>query len=318
MEERKKFMNLLNIISQQYQLNLKSWKLLQETDDLVYKISDNCQQHYTVKIHRKKSSKKNDKLLDLCNWLDFLSETVTFNFPLPLRNVNDSFYSLIQDEKGIIYDFVVYRWVNGEPISKHMNQRNNQKIGALMAQLHDASSRYDRNATALPRYDERWLRDCSSIILNGAKNVGYTKQQLNKVKHGLAEIEKYLFSIGYETINFGIIHSDLHFNNILIDSAGNLAIIDFDEAGFGHYWLDIAVTFDEFYDYDEADTAIEQFIDGYKTVRNIKFDSQTIVMFRGLSATLYGSWVFSPENDWVTATKLDYGKDALERIQSIV
>ena len=311
-------MNLLNVISQQYKLNLESWELLQETDDLVYKIIDNCQQHYTVKIHRKKLSRTNDKLSDLCNWLDFLSGTVTFNFPLPLRNVNDSFQSQIQDESGIIYDFVVDRWVNGEPISQHMNQQNNQKIGALMAQLHNASSRYDRNATALARYDERWLRDCSSIILNGAKTVGYTKQQLNKVKYGLAEIEKYVISIGYETINFGIIHSDLHFNNILIDSAGNLAIIDFDEAGFGHYWLDVAVTFDEFHDYDQAETMIEQFIDGYKTVRNMKFDSKTIIMFRGLSATLYASWVFSPENNWVTATKLDYGKDALEQIQRIV
>ena len=311
-------MNLLNVISQQYKLNLESWELLQQTDDLVYKIIDNCQQHYTVKIHRKKLSRTNDKLSDLCNWLDFLSGTVTFNFPLPLRNVNDSFQSQIQDESGIIYDFVVYRWVNGEPISKHMNQQNNQKIGALMAQLHNASSRYDRNATALARYDERWLRDCSSIILNGAKSLAYTKQQLNKVKYGLAEIEKYVISIGYETINFGIIHSDLHFNNILIDSAGNLAIIDFDEAGFGHYWLDVAVTFDEFHDYDQAETMIEQFIDGYKTVRNMKFDSKTIIMFRGLSATLYASWVFSPENNWVTATKLDYGKDALEQIQRIV
>lgn len=311
-------MNLLTAIYQQYKFKLESWELLQETDDLVYKIIDNCQQHYTVKIHRKKLSRTNDKLSDLCNWLDFLSGTVTFNFPLPLRNVNDSFQSQIEDESGIIYDFVVYRWVNGEPISKHMNQQNNQKIGALMAQLHNASSTYYRNATALARYDERWLRDCSSIILKGAKSLGYTKQKLNKVKHGLAEIEKYLFSIGYEKIDFGIIHSDLHFNNILIDSAGNLAIIDFDEAGFGHYWLDIAVTFDEFHDYDDAEAMIEQFIDGYKTVRNMEFDSQAIIMFRGLSAILYASWVFSPENDWVTATKLNYGKDALERIQRIV
>ena len=311
-------MDLLNVIYQQYKLNLESWELLQSTDDLVYKIIDNCQQHYTVKIQRKKLNRTNDKLSDLCNWLDFLSGTVTFNFPLPLRNVNDSFQSQIQDESGTIYDFVVYRWVDGQPISKHMNKQNNQKIGALMAELHNASSRYDRNAAALGRYDERWLRYCSSIVLNGAKSVGYTTQQLNEVKHALSTIEKYVISIGYETINFGIIHSDLHFNNILINSAGNLAIIDFDEAGFGHYWLDVAVTFDEFHDYGEADTMIEQFIDGYKTVRNMEFDSTTIKMFRGLSATLYASWVFSPENEWVKATKLDYGKDALEQIQRIV
>lgn len=311
-------MNLLDVISQQYKLRLESWKLLQETDDLVYRIVDSCQQHYAVKIYRKKSIRTNDKLSDLCNWLNFLSATVTFDLSLPVRNINDSFQSQIQDKSGIIYDFVVYRWVDGEPVSKHINQQNNQKIGALMAQLHNASFLYDRNATALARYDERWLGDCSSIILNGAKSVGYTEQQLNKVEHGLAELEKYLISIGYKKIDFGIIHSDLHFNNILLDSTGNLAIIDFDEAGFGHYWLDVAVTFDEFYDYDEADTMIEQFVDGYKTVRDMEFDSKTIVMFRGLSATLYASWVFSPENNWVTATKLDYGKDALERIQSIV
>ncbi|WP_019504870.1 phosphotransferase [Pleurocapsa sp. PCC 7319] len=153
--------------------------------------------------------------------------------------------------------------------------------------------------------------------MNGAKSVGYTTQQLNQIKNGLDTLEKYLINIGYETNNFGIIHSDLHFNNILIDSTGQLAIIDFDEAGFGHYWLDIAVTFDEFYDYDEADTMIEQFINGYKAVRNIKFDSTTMKMFRGLSATLYASWIFAPENKWVTATKLDYAKNALQQIQNI-
>lgn len=307
-------MDLLNVIYQQYKLNIEGFKLLQDTDDLVYKITDNQQHHYTVKIQRKKLN-RSDKFLDLCNWLDFLSETVTFNFPLPLRNINGSFDSQIQDKNQNIYNFLVYQWVDGEPISKQMNKQNNQKIGALMAELHNASSRYNRNAAKLCRYDDRWLGDRSSVILNGAKSVGYSLQQLNELKHGLDTIAKYIANIGYEKTNFGIIHSDLHFSNILIDSAGNLSVIDFDEAGFGHYWLDVAVTFDEFYDYDEADTMIEQFIDGYKTLRNMEFDSTTIKMFRGLSATLYASWVFSPENEWVTATKLDYGKDALEKIR---
>lgn len=311
-------MDLSNVIYQQYKLNIESFKLLQDTDDLVYKITDNQQHHYTVKIQRKNLNRTNDKLLNLCNWLDFLSENITFGFPLPLRNINDSFHSQIQDESQNIYNFVVYQWVDGEPVSKYMNKQNNHKIGALMAELHNASSLYNRNATSLCRYDEKWLQDCSSIILNGANSIGYITQQVNQLKHGLEVVEQYVANIGYEKINFGIIHSDLHFSNILIDSEGNLSVIDFEEAGFGHYWLDVAVTFDEFYDYNEADTMIEQFIEGYTTVRNVKFDSTTIKMFRGLSAILYASWVFSPENDWVRATKLDYGKDALEKIRHIV
>ena len=151
-------MDLSKVIYEQYKLNLESVELLQDTDDLVYKITDKNQQHYTVKIQRK-LNRTND-ISELCNWLDFLSKTVTFNFPIPLRNVNDCFQSQIQDESQAIYNFVVYRWVDGEPISKYMNKQNNQKIGALMAQLHNASSLYNRNATALNRYDRKWLRDC--------------------------------------------------------------------------------------------------------------------------------------------------------------
>ncbi len=152
-------MDLSKVIYEQYKLNIENVKLLQDTDYLMYKITDNNQQHYTVKIQRK-LNRTNDKLSDLCNWLNFLSKTVTFNFPILLRNINDCFQSQIQDESQAIYNFVVYRWVDGEPISKYMNKQNNQKIGALMAQLHNASSLYNRNATALDRYDQKWLRDC--------------------------------------------------------------------------------------------------------------------------------------------------------------
>ncbi|MEO0839885.1 MAG: phosphotransferase [Cyanobacteria bacterium J06643_5] len=311
-------MNISNAIFQQYKLNIINVELLRDTDDLVYKITDNFQHHYTVKVQRKKLNKINKKLSDLYNWLDFLSQNISFYFPLPLRNINSEFCSQIQDYSQNIYNFVVYQWVDGEPISKQMSQKNNYKIGALMAELHKASSVYNKEAKALCRYDEKWLHDCFSIILNGAKIVDYNNKQLNQLENGLEIIKQYIVNIGYEKTNFGIIHSDLNFSNILIDSAGNLSVIDFDEAGFGHYWLDLAVTLDEFYDYDEAETMIKQFIHGYQTIRNIKFDSTTIKMFRGLSAILYAAWVFSPENDWVRATKLDYGKDALEKIRYVV
>lgn len=186
-------MKLLEAISQQYRLNLENWELLQETDDLVYKIIDDCQQTYTVKIHRKQLSRTDDKLSDLCDWLDFLSETVSFNFPLPLRNLNGSFQSQIQDESGTIYDFVVYRWVDGKPISKQLDRQNIQKMGALMAELHNASSQYDRKATALDRYDGKWIHNCSSIILNGAKTVGYTARQLHNIDRAkFRQIEKFM------------------------------------------------------------------------------------------------------------------------------
>lgn len=46
-------MDLSKVIYEQYKLNLESVELLQDTDDLVYKITDKNQQHYTVKIQRK-------------------------------------------------------------------------------------------------------------------------------------------------------------------------------------------------------------------------------------------------------------------------
>ena len=149
-------MNLPDAIARQYELNPESCQLLQDTDDLVYRVTDDRQQSYAIKIQRKKSSHASE-ILDLCNWLSFLAENVFFTVPFPLHNLNGSLCSQITDNRQVVYDFVIYQWVDGKPIKDDLNQKNIGKIGRAIAELHNASAQYYRNANTLVKYDCHWV-----------------------------------------------------------------------------------------------------------------------------------------------------------------
>ena len=75
-----------------------------------------------------------------------------------------------------------------------------------------------------------------------------------KVFEELAEIE-----------TLQLIHADLHMGNV-IDQNGELHIIDFDDAGFGHPSQDLSISI--FYLRDVKDSE-KRLLDGYKSMREI-------------------------------------------------
>ena len=52
--------------------------------------------------------------------------------------------------------------------------------------------------------------------------------------------------LGKDASLWGLIHADLHRDNILIHQ-GNVGVIDFDDCGWGYYMLDIASVLDSFF-----------------------------------------------------------------------
>ena len=70
--------------------------------------------------------------------------------------------------------------------------------------------------------------------------------------------------------NFGMIHADLHANNVLRNN-GQLYVIDFDDAGFGWHAFDLAVAVYDQLDFFHAtprfDLTSTALIAGYDSVR---------------------------------------------------
>lgn len=69
----------------------------------------------------------------------------------------------------------------------------------------------------------------------------------------------------------GCVHGDLHFGNLVIDSAGDIAIFDFEEATIAPFILDLAVSAGSIY-YNTDSTGselLESMFAGYESIRSL-------------------------------------------------
>ena len=301
-------------IQEIYGLTLIDIELLQDTDDLVYRLFSSLEKKYSLKIHRKKLKHSDEKISTLCDWLEFASSQVTFNLPIPIRNHQGNFLSQIQIEE-IQYTFTLYEWVEGIPISTSMTSENIAKIGSVMACLHNVSEEYNGRGKGMRIYDGHWLEQASKTLISGSQRLNFSQKKRQDLILGLQNIRLSMDELGYMPSNFGIIHSDLHFSNILLNDE-NLSVIDFDDVGFGHYLFDIGTTFNEFADYGQRySSMVESFIQGYQSQRTLPQNWQKLLeYFRGVAAVAYAEWVFSPENEWVTNQKMSFGISSLKQI----
>ena len=114
-----------------------------------------------------------------------------------------------------------------------------------------------------------------------------------------ARIRAVLDRHGRRAATFSMIHADLHASNVLVDR-DRLAIIDFDDAGYGWHQYDIAVAL--FQDYMAARryaTVERAFLRGYRGVRALsEADAALIPMFLLIRGLVTIGWIHQrPEVD---------------------
>jgi Ser/Thr protein kinase RdoA (MazF antagonist) len=302
------------IVQEAYSLTPINVELIKDADNLVYQLLTYDDRKYSVKIQRRRFKQADEKIATLCDWLEFASDRIKFDLPVPIRNHQGNFLSSIQLQESQ-HTVTIYNWVEGNPVSTRMTDENIAKIGSLMASLHNVSENYEGKGKGLRSYDGVWLQQARETLLSGAERVGFSSKNRENLLSGLRNIESNMDELGYTPQHFGIIHSDLHFRNMLL-SGESLSVIDFDDAGFGHYLFDIGTTFNEFEDYGERYTSmVESFIQGYQSQRTIPQDwEKRVQYFKGVAAVAYAEWVFLPENEWATNKKIQFGISSLEQI----
>lgn len=145
-------------------------------------------------------------------------------------------------------------WVPGQPLSQWMKaqptaatqQSMMQILGRMLARLHTISSQWrapagfqrphlDREALLGPR--PHWGPFWDHPVLSAAERELVLAAR-TKLLHRLADLDK-----SAET--YGMVHADLHSDNVIADGS-SLAIIDFDDAAYGWYHYDIAATLEDY------------------------------------------------------------------------
>lgn len=289
-----------------YHLGSADTKLLRDYDDLVYQVK--AERVYALKIYSPTISYR--RLTSTVEWLTALRRDTDLLVPKPVFNKQGNLISQLENRCCVLFE-----WLEGEPVSRNMSPEVAEKIGEIMAKLHLHAVNYCPNSYTGDRFNYNYFFGSASWWQTKAK-----ERLQNDYKSLIPAIEiakRLISSIEESPEQFGIIHSDLHFSNV-ISNEEQYAVIDFGECGMGYYLIDIAVTESEFKDYDSADELISAFKVGYQNCRGYFPDHENIKTFGVISSLLLLEWIFESESDRVWQDKAQWLPEIIKTIKETV
>jgi Ser/Thr protein kinase RdoA (MazF antagonist) len=138
-----------------------------------------------------------------------------------------------------------FGWVAGRPCRHQPSRRLVADLGRVIATLHS----HARVFRPPPGFTRPAL-DIRSLTWAGTWHANQLARRPidPKVRHVLAEtarrVDAALACLGHDPVGYGLVHADLCLENIL-DHHGQARPVDFDDASWGHYALDLAIAADD-------------------------------------------------------------------------
>ncbi|MEG0308971.1 MAG: phosphotransferase [Clostridium sp.] len=183
-----------------------------------------------------------------------------------------------------IYYAVAFKEVCGKPLDEMpLTQDIIFGLGKSLGKLHKLSSEY------VPLNNKRndWekIMDWMDEVLSNFPDEIPARSELCMLKD-------YFLKLPATKDNFGIIHYDFEFDNVFYDEiTKTYSPIDFDDAMYHWYALDIAQTFDSIEDEipeDQVSSATNQFIKGYRSEYDVSDDMLKLLPIFRRYINLYG------------------------------
>ncbi|MHB0878854.1 MAG: phosphotransferase enzyme family protein [Anaerolineae bacterium] len=165
----------------------------------------------------------------------------------PLRSLAGNWIEIVAAEDGLNL-FMLSEKVHGHHVdcrdASQWHAGFFRRYGRLLGRMHALARRYPRwchlpDGGALPAAER-----ASYGVLHDwrAEHAGFAEVcQDDEVRQQWLRLGEYLRTLPVERDGFGLIHNDLHQMNLVLDDAGELAVIDWDVAGYHWFMTDIGI-----------------------------------------------------------------------------
>ncbi len=310
--------DIKTILEERYPITVSEVQLLQNIDDQVFLITSKKGEKYKFKLIHAPSEKRENQLEEIAKWMGYLNERVAVPLPSVHPTITGGLtfqLSKEQDSKtGILY-----HWIDWT-ILKQYQTENMRKLGQLLGQIHRLTKSYHHQETSLPIIDSQWvLKKALPGIIQVREQLSLSERALAQLPHKMNVLAEYLERQESISSQFGPIHSDIHRNN-LIEKDGQLSLIDFDDAVFGPYLLDLGVILNELADHPHSYQAWTQgLLQGYCTAIGEGVSEEDLHRHRELANLIYADWIANllRQERPVNQKKLNFGRQALINIIKI-
>lgn len=281
--------------------------LLTVSENATFQVTDSTGQvRCVVRVHRPAYHTRAEIDSEL-SWIESLrsDQVVVTPEPLPvltgghLVSFNDG------DDTRLLAAFEFMR--GREPSPADSLVRGFRQLGAINARLHQHAQHWQQPAHFV-RKTWNFRTTIGDTPHWGAwqDSAGLTGSDRNTLAETVELIRRRVEGFGESAERFGLIHADLRLANLLVDG-DTLAVIDFDDCGFGWYLYDFATAVSFIEEDPRVDDMLQAWLAGYREIAPLNTEDAgmipTFIMLRRLMLT---GWL-SEHGETPTAQELGQG-----------
>jgi Ser/Thr protein kinase RdoA (MazF antagonist) len=226
-------------------------------------------------------------------WLTALRRDTDLGVPEPVAARDGSLVVVVSDA-GVpeARSCVLLRWLDGRFVDQGLVPGHLWRVGLLAGRLQEQAATWAPPAGFLrPRVDTLTsqgkidsISPSAAVALDGEHPsaadaelaIGlvealFSRKDATILAKALEAVWATTHRLAKETAAFGLIHGDLHHENVLFDK-GEAQAIDFDDCGWGFYLYDLAVTLFEIEDRPRYNELRDALGGAYATTRRLPRD----------------------------------------------
>lgn len=254
-----------------------------------------------------------EELLAELRWMDMIRKSGAAAIPEVYAGTDGGLLqSFVSKRSGTRYFCSLFSFLPGKTVRELHGRELLEKtarIGAVAASLHLLVQEHP-SMNRLKRFAWGWENLLGENARWGSWRdyPGLTGEDVSLFRRASDEIRGRLASYGKGSSRYGLIHSDLHLSNVILDGE-KLQVIDFDDCGYGWFLYDLGCSLVEYS--DGLPELTRAWLKGYRTKRALTGEDLALApMFLLLRRMVRLAWLSSHGG---SDTARSVGPEYLER-----
>lgn len=225
-----------------YDLQIQGVRVLSTDTNGVFRVDGADGNRYVLRVGRGGNIAHSvEQVRSETEWLTALARNTDLRIPIPVANSTGETVTVIEvtgvpDRRSC----VLFEWLPGRLLDRHLTPRHVRAYGALAARLHEyAGSFQPSTGFSIVRYDRVFPFDEPVVLFDPTRSEFMTDRRreifveaVDRVQHAIDDLA--------DREPRRVIHGDLHRWNVLIDGAG-VAAFDFEDLMWGWPVQDLAI-----------------------------------------------------------------------------